>query len=357
MAWKRALIGLATLTACSSDPVSSEPAAQPLPAEEVAVAFEGAAGLTLEGTLTLPARDARTKVPAALLLNGSGPISRDEPLSGQLLMSFGFSVPAFKLLAAALASTSVAVLRYDKRSCGVFNGCSASPYPVPPASTDADIFVNDAVAAAQYLATRSDIDPTRIAVIGHSEGGTYVPLVLNEATWLERGVLLSAPEEPFDVVLQNQVDFATEMLRESGDDPEQINAILGETRDIARGLAALRAGDFKGSEIGGLGVDYWVSLLAQSDSVPPTALAIPQPLLFLGGDYDWNVPPLELDLWRQALAKRAGTTRFALIPCVTHALNCVSQPDYHLITDQDIGRELDGDVIEMVSQFVADAER
>src|SRR3954468_15065612 len=91
-----------------------------LPQEDLPLAFDR--GLWhLQGTLTLPARDVGARVPAVVIVHGSGPMSRDGVMRGQIGLGFGFELPVYQRLAAALASHGFAVYRYDKRTCGSFN--------------------------------------------------------------------------------------------------------------------------------------------------------------------------------------------------------------------------------------------
>ena len=63
------------------------------------VAFPAADGLALEGVLSIPDHAQGTpdcpKMPAIVLVHGSGPSSRDTPMAGQLNMSFGYEIEVF----------------------------------------------------------------------------------------------------------------------------------------------------------------------------------------------------------------------------------------------------------------------
>ena len=134
----------------------------PFPYTSADVTFPGgAAGVTLAGTLTTP--PGTGPFPAAVLISGSGPNRRDEPILGH---------KPFLLLADTLTRRGVAVLRYDKRGIGQSTGSYAR-------ATSAD-FAADAEAAVRFLQTQTVIDPKRIGLIGHSEGGLIAPLVASE---------------------------------------------------------------------------------------------------------------------------------------------------------------------------------
>jgi pimeloyl-ACP methyl ester carboxylesterase len=115
------------------------------------------AEITLAGTLTLP--DAPTRHAAVVLLQGSGPVNRDEE---------GFGMKPFVIIAEFFARNGIAVLRYDSRGVGGSTG-AALQY------TLSDV-AGDALAAVRYLKARSDVDPARIGLCGHSQGGIVAPM-------------------------------------------------------------------------------------------------------------------------------------------------------------------------------------
>ena len=76
------------------------------------MAFDDAAAhVRLAGTLTLPPGDG--PFPAVVLVAGSGPNTRDEPIFGRQI---------FLVLADHLTRQGIAVLRYDKRGTGESTG-------------------------------------------------------------------------------------------------------------------------------------------------------------------------------------------------------------------------------------------
>jgi hypothetical protein len=72
------------------------------------------------------------------------------------------------VLADYLTRRGVAVLRVDDRGVGGSTGNIAD-------STTADL-TGDVLAGIAFLKTRKEIDPKRIGLIGHSEGGTIAPM-------------------------------------------------------------------------------------------------------------------------------------------------------------------------------------
>jgi hypothetical protein len=110
------------------------------------------------GTLTLPKEGAPH--PAAVLITGSGAQNRNEEL---------FHHRPFLVIADHLTRRGVAVLRVDDR--GVGKSDQGGP------NDTSETYAGDVASAVEYLASRKDIDPKRIGLIGHSEGGTIAPMV------------------------------------------------------------------------------------------------------------------------------------------------------------------------------------
>lgn len=115
-------------------------------------------GVKLAGTLSVP--NGKGPFPAVVLIAAAGPEDRREDAEGHLV---------FVVLADHLLRKGVAVLRYDKRGVGASTGDFAK-------ATFADR-VSDAHEGFRYLASRAEVDPRRVGVIGHSEGGSIAPAV------------------------------------------------------------------------------------------------------------------------------------------------------------------------------------
>jgi hypothetical protein len=118
-------------------------------------------GFSLAGTLSRPGGPAIPpgakripRLPAVILVPGSGPVDRDETVAG---------ISIFAQLANAIADAGFLVVRYDKRGIGQSGGRDES--------ATLDDYAEDVRAATTFLRKRNDVDPARIAIVGHSEGG------------------------------------------------------------------------------------------------------------------------------------------------------------------------------------------
>lgn len=109
-----------------------------------------AAGLEMHGTLTIP--EGEGPFAAVVLVTGSGTQNRDEELMGH---------KPFKVIADFLTRRGIAVLRYDDREWGrSYAGATTADY------------ASDALNAAAFLRRDPRMDPARVGIVGHSEGGT-----------------------------------------------------------------------------------------------------------------------------------------------------------------------------------------
>jgi uncharacterized protein len=146
--------------------------------------------ISLAGTLTLP-KGGGVRYPAALLISGSGPQDRDGDRG-----VFGL----YKLIAEKLSANGVAVLRHDDRGAG------KSSRPKTP--TNYRDLINDSKAGVEYLRSRKEIDPDRIVLIGHSEGGTTATIIASEDSKIAAIALLAgAVIANFDQLLLEQTIY------------------------------------------------------------------------------------------------------------------------------------------------------
>ena len=359
-----ALGGCAPIVATAPTPLPSRalphlPIAPPparLPQEDVPLAFDR--GLWhLQGTLTLPARDVGARLPAVVIVHGSGPMSRDGVMRGQIGLGFGFELPVYQRLAAALAGHGFAVYRYDKRTCGAFNDCADNGPSVIPYSMLAEAFstseyVGDAEAALDAVARNPAVDPARLFFVGHSEGGQLVPVLLTDRPSVRAGVMLAPPFHTMSVVLEQQ----SERVRWSFTLAGQVERAETEARqlhDAAHALDQIERGTHLGDPILGQPPAMWASWIELAKAAPALARALDRPLLILGGSYDYNVAPSEIEAWSRWLDASPGAPhRVRLLPCVTHALNCIKQPDPQLIKPDDIGQDLAPELLFELTRFL-----
>ena len=133
----------------------------PYSSEEIRFTNPKANHIKLAGTLTLP--KGIKNPPVAILITGTGAQNRDEEI---------FNHRPFLVLSDYLTRNGIAVLRYDDRGVGESEGTLKD--------TNSEDLATDVEAAIRYLKTRTDINPQKIGLIGHSEGGLIAPIVVSK---------------------------------------------------------------------------------------------------------------------------------------------------------------------------------
>jgi pimeloyl-ACP methyl ester carboxylesterase len=161
---------------------------KPYPYEEIEVTFRnGAAAIDLSGTLTMPAGPG--PFPAVVLISGSGPQDRNSAIAGHR---------PFLVVADYLTRRGIAVLRHDDRGCNRSGGNFHS-------ATTAD-FASDAAAAWEFLARQPRIDPRRVGLYGHSEGGVAAPMAAARNQKVAFLVLMAGTGIPGERLARMQVE-------------------------------------------------------------------------------------------------------------------------------------------------------
>ena len=264
----------------------SAPLGAPYTAQDVTIPTP--MGHTLAGTLTLPnGASATAKVPAVVTMTGSGPQDRDEtltPLPGYR---------PFRQFADSLGRRGIAVLRMDDRGTGASKGNHRT-------ATSAD-FAEDIRAGLAYLRTRPEIDASRLAILGHSEGGLIGPLVAVKEPQLRAMALLAAPSWGGRKILEYQL---TNLTR--GD-----TSLKGTRLDSALARIPVRIDSMRSSSA-------WMKFFLDHD-VLAVAKQVKTPTLLLNGATDQQVTP-EQTAELAAAIKSGGTAdvTFRVFPDLNH---------------------------------------
>ena len=267
-----ALAGLASLPLGelrAQDATYAAPPGAPYAAEEVAV--RSPYGHTLGGTLTLP-RGARRPLPAVVLISGTGPHDRDGAIRGD-------THRPFRQFADTLSRRGIAVLRIDDRGIAERRHSLTSPLQV----------AEDVRAALALLRGRRDIDPARIGLVGHSEGGMVALMVAAGDPTLRVLALLAAPARRPRDALHEQVRLSVARRMAGRTEAE---------RDSVLRAASANAEQMLGTEWGRQGGGY--DPLVAARSVRSASV------LLLHGANDWQVAPEHAGLIADAL-RAAGS--------------------------------------------------
>ncbi|MBP6824421.1 MAG: alpha/beta fold hydrolase [Acidobacteria bacterium] len=173
----------------------------------------------LAGTLLLPKLDKGKRAPGMLIVVGSGATPRDGVEIGTVKQ------PIYRELAEHLAARGIAVLRYDKRCVG------QSECKKP---TSFDDYIDDARLSAEFLKKQPQVDPAKIFLFGHSEGGYIISSIAAHENAKFAGVILAAaPGRHLHKIMRDQLK---NRMTEAGKKPEEVDAYLIKFDRVIRGL-------------------------------------------------------------------------------------------------------------------------
>ena len=137
-----------------------------------------------------------------LLISGSGSQDRNSTVFGHR---------PFLVLADYLTRRGIAVLRVDDRGIGGTD--IGSP------TVTSENFAGDVLAGVEFLKTRREINPKRIGLIGHSEGGMIAPMVAARSADVAFLVLMAGIGQNGDEAIYSQTEL---LLKTDGVSPEII---------------------------------------------------------------------------------------------------------------------------------------
>jgi hypothetical protein len=155
----------------------------------------GSGELAVTGIISMPA--GRGPFPAAVLMHGSGPGTRDGDVGPNKI---------FREEAWGLAARGVAVLRYDKRATAHRDRYRA----LGRRPTVDEEFTDDGIAAVRLLQATPGIDARRVYVVGHSQSTGLAPHIARE-TGAAGVVLIAAGSRTAAQMIREQVQYSSSL--------------------------------------------------------------------------------------------------------------------------------------------------
>jgi len=253
----------------------------------------------LPGILSIPVGDG--PFAAIILVHGSGPQDRDETI--------GPNKP-FRDLAWGLASQGIAVLRYDKRT---------KAYPkqtlnVLDSLTVKEEVIDDALAAVTLLRSTPEVDPHRIVVLGHSLGGYVLPRIGAADHGIAGLIVLAGLARTFEDTLLDQFTYIYSLSGTLSTEQEQ------QLDQLKKQVALVKSPDLSLSTPASdlpLGVypAYWLDLRGYHPE--EIARELPQPMLILQAEGDYQVTMEDFQIWKSVLGDRSNV-QFKSYPGLSH---------------------------------------
>lgn len=308
--------------------------------------------------------DSSAPVAAAVIVGGTGAVDRDGNGAGILMEEYEW-------LAGLLADQGIASLRYDKLGTGE---TGLGPYTDDPSlmlslSYD-ELRIQPARDALSFLAAQPGIDPTRLLLIGHSEGGGVTISVAADpgSAPAPAGLLLIEPlyDRILDVIPRQfvqQIDAAVAGSAMTAPDADALKTWLADGVDEIRAgtppypapgpvplpgatdytavMQSTIESNIYGSDPAQMVISHAYRTLygQQFDEIEPSVLApsIAIPVLITCGTKDFNTPcddgagsgvaPL-------AASFAPGVARFVELQNVVHIMRDVGGDDVPSLADQ-----------------------
>jgi hypothetical protein len=249
----------------------------------------GSDELAVDGTMSVPHRPGR--LPAVVLLAGSGSLDRDETI--------GRNKP-FRDVAWGLATQGVAVLRFDKVTYA-----HAGDLQHADQFTLSDEYLPHALAAIECLRGVAEVDDARIFLLGHSLGGTVAPRVAAAEPSVAGLILLAAGAQPLHWVLVRQFTYLASLRPEN---EAASRPVIEKLTEQAERIDVDLSPSTPATELPlGAPASYWLDLR----DYDPAGLAatLGKPMLILQGARDYQVTVADdLALWQAALSGRPEVT-------------------------------------------------
>ena len=288
----------------------------------------------LNGLLTLP--DApEGKVPAAVLVHGSGASNMDERI---------YALTPFRDLAEGLAERGIAAVRYDKRT--FVYGKKMKGLTV----TAREETIEDALRAAALLRRDPRIDPEAVFLIGHSMGAMLAPRIDAEGGHFRGLILMAGTPLRLEEIVVRQ-------LKQAGQSKGGImkavvrleDRIFGKKFD---GLYEMSDGEAKKKKFAGGTSLYYFKEMGKKTAADYLKES-EKPVLILQGGKDFQVLPEEDFAAFRAQLQGRRNTEFRLYPELNHVFvkglyNDILKAGKEYKVEQHIG----ADVLDDVAAFI-----
>ncbi len=298
-----------------------------------------ASGFNLGATLTRPAAraGAPARLPAVILLPGSGVGDRDGVAAG---------VPTMGQLAGAIADAGFVAVRFDKRGYGQSGGRAES--------ATLNDFAEDGLAVMKWLTSRKDIDPKRIAVIGHSEGAWVALLAAAREKKLAAVAAIAAPSVTgSELVLEQQQHVLDRMNATAADRQAKVEL---QTK-INAAVISGRGWEAVPPDVKRQADTPWFQSLLTFD--PAKVIKdVRQPILFVHGELDKQVPVSHVDRISDLARKQSKSKSVSvvtvkgvnhlLVPAVTGEVD-----EYATLTDRNISKDVSSAITDWLTKTFA----
>ena len=241
---------------------------------------------SINGTIRIPKHKTNQKLPAILIVHGSGATDRNGTF-----VENGFTFQSYLGIAEYFFKKGFVVLTYDKRNFTLLKNNKIDQYY----QTMPEVYIKDAQSAIEYLGNQEVVDPTKIIVIGHSEGGSLIPKIISGHT-VKLAICLSPGLLRVDNQIIYQLNYQIKSFesipnknKEINDALSQLNQVLNNIKDDINKANISKDGNEVLKNLG-LSVSYFNHLKTLTENIVDDLKKVEIPLLIINGDADLKCP-------------------------------------------------------------------
>jgi pimeloyl-ACP methyl ester carboxylesterase len=307
------------------------------------VKFSGLdASLKLSGTLLLPKPGPAKRSPAILLVAGSNLGDSN----GRIAIT---PDAAWRELAAKLADRGLVVMHYQGR-CLVGSGCGKDVSPHDMAE--------DAGAALAFLRRRSEVDPGRVILLGHDEGGLFAATIAGlqkeEKEKILGLIMVGTPGRTYVKLLREQAQKRLAANKASAEKANEYLAIFDKAvANATSGINDQVAIDTKDPILSKIG-KYSIYFFHLSVNDPLQLVrTVEVPTLIVQGKKDAQVGERDAQYLNESMSRQYhGELRLEILPEMDHWMRTQKgEPD--ILAGDDPARPLDPAFTALLDSWIA----
>lgn len=323
-----------------------------MPPGDLEVHFQAPDGMWLEGTASFPERDASRRLPAVVFAHPAGAQSRDGVVSGQWGLNFGFEIRVLEELARDLTKRGFVVLRFDKRSCSRVDSCAGNDYPAIEEPVYVYDLLRDLSAAVSAASGLPGVAPNDVHLFGYGESAPFALSILRRDRRVRSAAVFALDMQPIGAAAVKRARRLERIGTATGLSQEEVASMASRSREFGWDLTELALFGVGGAgRIANRRDGFWIDAIQQHLSIlSPRQWTRDKPVLLLFGDADWTLGASHVAAWNESITRAKANAVAVSLPCITHALNCLSGEGAGPIAGEHIGRHVDPTVLDVLAQ-------
>ena len=259
---------------------------------EKEITLDAGTGYPVKGMIKMPKGEVKAGI---VIVDGSGPNDMNMTLGQNKMM---------KHLSDQLAEKGFAVLRFNKRTYQY--GKELAKIGMQNKTLIKDEFIDDAAEGLKTLAKKQGIPTDKLFILGHSQSGSYLPVINETAGNLAKGyIILSGTPTNIAELSKKQLEKVIEEGSENADE-EQVKMMKQNIKtndELLKKIETMSDEELNKPENYPFGIPgVYVKDLMKYDPIKlynDSKL----PIFIRIAEFDKQVPVSELELWKNGLDK------------------------------------------------------